>query len=122
MIQIYDDATLEAALATSLDTTTRELVDRIVSDARSSDLWELTCIVLIADDDTAGEFEAVLGYPPSTGPLGGEGAAAVTYWSWREDHGPNGDTVELLVPAGDEGFCWFLIMGRGWFDTRIGIE
>lgn len=118
-ILIYDDSSLEAALAAPLAATTRELVDRIVSDARASDLWELTCIVIIADEDTAGEFEAVLGYPPSTGPLGGEGAAAVPYWSWRDHHG---DTVELLVPAGDEGFCWFLIMSRAWFDARIGIE
>jgi hypothetical protein len=119
MIQIYDDSSLEDALATMLDNTTRELVGRIVADARASDLWELTCIVIIADHNTAGEFEAVLGYPPSTGPLGGEGAAPVPYWSWREDHG---DTVELLVPAGDEGFCWFLIMPRAWFDTRIGLD
>lgn len=119
MIEIYDDATLQDALSFPLDATCRELLCRIVSDARASELWELTCIVIVGDGDTAGEFEALLGYPPSTGPLGGEGAAAVPYWSWREDHG---DWMELLVPAGDEGFCWFLIMSRTWFDTRIGIE
>ena len=122
MIEIYDDATLEAALAHPIAPTTRDLVQRIVFDARASDLWELTCIVIIGDDDTAGEFEAVLGYPPSTGPLGGEGVAASPYWSWRGDHGTNGDTVELLVPAGDEGFCWFLIMSRRWFEEQIGID
>lgn len=122
MIEIYDNSTLEDALATPLDNTTRELVGRIAFDARASGLWKLTCIVIVGDGDTAGEFEAVLGYPPSTGPLGGEGGAASPYWSWREDHGTNGDTVELLVPAANEGFCWFLIMSRAWFDTRTGIK
>ena len=123
MLTIYDDATLIVALATPLNDTCRDLICRIASDARTLDLWDtLTAIVLIADDDTAADFEAVLGYPPCTGLLGGEGAAAVPYWSWREAHGPNGDTVELLVPAGDEGFCWFLLMSRAWFDSRIGIE
>ena len=119
MIQIYDDDTLEAAVAAPLDDTVRGLINRIVSDAHSSDLWQLTCIVVIEDNDTVDDFEAILGFLPSTGPLGGEGAAAVPYWSWREDHR---DTVELLVPAGDEGFCWFLIMSRAWFDTRIGMS
>ena len=120
MLTIYDDATLETALATPLSDTRRELICRIASDARATELWELTCIVLVEDGDTAGEFEDVLGYPPSLGPLGGEGAADMPYWSWREAHGVTGDTIELLVPAGDEGFCWFLIMSRGWFASRIG--
>lgn len=120
---VLDDASLAAALATPLGIITRDLVGRIVFDARACDLWDtLTCIVLIAEEDTADDFEAVLGYPPSTGPLGGEGAAVGPYWAWREDHGRDGDTVELLVPVGDEGFCWFLIMSRAWFDTQIGIE
>ena len=120
MIQIYDDDTLEAALAATLDDTVRELINRIVSDARTLDLWgELTAIVVIADNDSAAEFEAILGYPPSTGPLGGEGAAVLPYWARREDHG---DTVELLVPAGDEGFCWYVITSRAWFDSQIDMS
>jgi len=99
------------------------LIERIAADARASEQWDtLTCILLIDDEDTANDFEAILGYPPRTGPLGGEGEAVMPYWSWREAHGPNGDTIELLVPAGDEGFCWFLVMSTAWFDSRIGIE
>lgn len=74
MFQIYDDLSLVSALADMPDAVTHDLIERIVARARVSGLWDtLTCIVLIDDDDTAGDFEAVLGYPPSTGPLGGEG-------------------------------------------------
>ena len=121
MMTIYDDATLEAVLATPLSDTRRDLIERIVGDARVSGLWDtMTCIVVVDDDDTAAAFESELGYPPSTGPVGGEGAGEVPFWSWCEDHGSNGDLIELLIPAGDEGFCWFLIMSRTWFESRIG--
>ena len=115
MITIYDDATLEAALATQLDGTRRDLIERITSDARASDLWDaLTGIVLIDDNDTAEDFEEALGFPPSSGPLGIEGD---DYWSWLERHG---DRVEMMMTAGDSGFAWFIIMPTGWFDERIG--
>ena len=114
---IYDDATLAAALAAALDDTSRTLIERIAHDAKASDLWDLTCIVLIDHADTARDFEDLLGYPPSTGPLGGEGAAVEPYWSWREQYW---DYTELLIPVGDEGFAWFIIMPKNWFETRIG--
>ncbi|MEJ6011521.1 hypothetical protein [Novosphingobium aquae] len=118
MITIHDDATLAAALAAACDNTSRALIERIAHDAKASDLWDLTCIVLIDDDDTDREFEEVLGYPPSLGPLGGEGAAVEPYWSWCEQHR---DWTELLITAGDSGFAWFVIMPSGWFEARIGI-
>ena len=114
---IYDDITLAAALAAAPDGTSRTLIERIAHDAKASDLWNLTCTVLIDHADTARDFEDLLGYPPSTGPSGGEGAAVEPYWSWWEQHGTY---TELLIPAGDEGFAWFLIMPSGWFDSRIG--
>lgn len=117
MITIHDDATLEATLASPLDITSRELVDRIVSDARASELWELTAIVVVQGEDTAEDFVSVLGYPPSTGPLGGEGEPLLPYWSWLERHG---GWTELLITAGDTGFAWFIIMPNSWFDSRIG--
>lgn len=119
MHTIYDDVTLAAALAAAPNNTSRTLLERIAHDAKASDLWELTCIVLIGEDDTDREFEEVLGYPPCPGPLGGEGAAVEPYWSWLERHG---GWVELLITAGDSGFAWFLIMPDGWFEARIGGE
>jgi hypothetical protein len=117
MHTIHDDATLAAALAAAPDCTSRTLIERIAHDAKACDLWNLTCIVLIGDDDTDREFEEVFGYPPSTGPLGGEGAAVLPYWSWRERHG---GWTELMIAAGDGDFAWFIIMPTGWFETRIG--
>lgn len=111
---IYDDATLAAA---TCDDTSRSLIERIAHDAKVSDLWELTCIVVIGENDSEGDFEDVLGFPPSTGPLGGEGARVEPYWSWLERHG---DRVELMMTAGDSGFAWFVIMSESWFATRIG--
>ena len=105
---IYDDATLAAA------TTDRALIERIAHDAKASDLWELTCIVVIGDNDTAEDFEEALGFPPSSGPLGIEGD---DYWSWLERHG---DRVEMMMTAGDSGFAWFVVMPTDWFDARIG--
>lgn len=116
---IYDDATLAAALAATLDDTSRTLLERIAHDAKASDLWELTCIVVIDHADTAHAFEDVLGYPPSTGPLGGEGEAPDPYWSWLERHG---DLVELMMTAADSGFAWFIITPESWFEAHIGGE
>ncbi len=116
---IYDDLTLTAALAATPDGTSRTLIERIAHDAKASDLWELTCIVVIGDYDTDREFEEVLGYPPSTGPLGGEGAAVEPYWSWLERHG---GWVELMITAADTGFAWVVVMPTGWFETRIGVR
>ena len=114
---IYDDTTLAAALAAAPDGISRTLIERIAHDAKASDFWTLTCIVLIGDHDTDQQFEEVLGYPPSTGPLGGEGAAVEPYWSRLERRG---GWTELLITAGDTGFAWFIIMPTGWFETRIG--
>ena len=114
---IYDDITLAAALAAAPDGTSRTQIERIAHDAKASDLWNLTCTVLIDHADTARDFEDLLGYPPSTGPLGGEGAAVEPYLSWLERHG---GWTELMINAGDNGFAWFLIMPTGWFETRIG--
>ena len=117
MITIYDGATLEAAQSTPLNPTILEMVRRIVSHARTSGLWQLTCIVIVEETDSAQEFEAVLGFPPSTGPLGGEGGAAEPYWAWLEERG---DWIELLIPAGNDGFAWYILMTRDWFEARIG--
>ncbi len=117
MHTIYDNATLAAALAVAPDDTSRNLIERIAQDAKASALWEQTCIVLIEENDTARQFEQLLGYPPSTGPLGGEGEALLPYWSWLERHG---GWTELLITAGNEGFAWFILMPNSWFETRIG--
>lgn len=104
MLTIYDDTTLQAALTTPLDKTCADLIECIASDARASDLWELTCIVVVENGDTAEEFEDVLGYSPSTGPLGSEGEA---YWSWLERHD---GWHEMLITAGDTGFAYFVLI------------
>lgn len=114
---IYDDATLTAALAATCDHTSRTLIERIAHDAKASDLWELTCIVLFEHDDTAQDFEGVLGFPPSTGPLGGEGEAPEPYWSWKERHD---EWIELMMTAGNSGFAWFIVMPESWFVAHIG--
>ena len=98
MLIIDDDASLATALAAAPDGTSRTLIEHIFHDSKASELWELTCIVLIGDNDTDRQFEEVFGYPPSTGPLGGEGAAVLPYWSWRERLG---GWTELLLTAGD---------------------
>ncbi len=107
MINIYDDATLEAALATPLNDTCRELVCRIASDAKASDLWHLTCILVIDFDDAAGELESTLGFDPLTGPLHVHGEPFVPYWAWLERHA---DHFEMLITAGDEGFATFVLI------------
>lgn len=56
----------------------RVLIKRIPQNAPASDLWELTCIVVIGNNNTAADFENALGFPPSSGPLGIEGDE---YWS-----------------------------------------
>jgi hypothetical protein len=66
---IYDEATLTAALDVTRDDTSRTLIERIAHDAKASDLWELTCIVLIEHNDTAQDFEEALGFDPALGPL-----------------------------------------------------
>lgn len=116
---IYDDATLAAALAVELDETSRALVERIAHDAKASDLWELTCIVVIGDNDTAQNFEGALGFDPALGPLGGEGEPFDPYWVWKERHG---DWIELMMTAGDSGFAWFIIVPESWFEAHIGGE
>lgn len=117
MLIIDDDASLAAALTLAPDSTSRTLIEHIAHDAKASDLWDWTCIVLIGDNDTDRQFEEVFGYPPSIGPLGGEGAAVLPYWSWRERLG---GWTELLLTAGDTDIAWFIIMPTGWFETRIG--
>ncbi|MBK9011121.1 hypothetical protein [Novosphingobium sp.] len=114
---IYDDATLAAALAATCDDTSRTLIERIAHDAKASDLWELTCIVLVEQNDTAQVFGGVLGFPPSTGPLGGEGEQFEPYWCWKERHG---EWIELMMTAGNSGFAWFMVMPERWFMTHIG--
>ena len=114
---IYDDATLATAQAATCDLTSRTLIERIAHDAKASDLWELTCIVVIDHADTAQAFKDVLGYSPFTGPLGGEGAAVEPYWSWLERHG---GWVEMMMTAGDSGFAWFVIMPEDWFAIHVG--
>lgn len=111
---IYDDLTLAAALTATPDCTSRTLIERIAHDAKASDLWELTCIFVIGDNDTAQGFEEALGFQPSCGPLGVKGD---DYWSWLERHGVR---VEMMITGGDSGFAWFVIMPTGWFDERIG--
>ena len=76
---IYDDATLVTALTAASDDTSRELIELIAADATGSELWDLSCIVLVDPQDTAQDFERVLGFAPSTGPLG---AAREAHSSW----------------------------------------
>lgn len=111
---IYDDATLEAALTAARDDTSRQLIELIAADAKASELWDLSCMVLVDRQDTAQDFERVLGFAPSTGP---SGAAGEAYWSWREQRG---GWTELHITAGDSEFAWFVVMPTDWFDARIG--
>ncbi|MXO74812.1 hypothetical protein GRI40_06205 [Altererythrobacter aerius] len=107
MLTIYDDATLEAALATPLGDTCRNLIGRIVSDARASDLWDqLTCIVLIDPNDDAKDLEGILGFDPKEGPLGNAVGELIPWWDWLEHH-PG--WFELLTTTGTD-FAYFLLV------------
>lgn len=108
MIQIYDDASLEAALATPLDATTRDLVDRIVSDARASDLWELTSIAIVDGKDDDQELEGMLGFDPLTGPLGyDEEGQFVPWWNFMQKAE---GYCELLHCVGD--FAYYVLVAE----------
>ena len=112
MQTIHDNATLAAVLAAAPDGTSRTLIERIAHDAKASELWELTCIVLVEHNDTAQDFEEVLGFDPALGPLeDGE-----PYWCWEERHG---ETIEILITAGNEGFVWFVIAPLAWYAAHI---
>ena len=107
MLTIYNNATLDTALATPLNDTCRELIGRIASDAQASDLWDLTCIIVIEPDDAEGELESTLGFDPLTGPLRVHDEPFVPYWAWLERHA---DHFEMLITAGDEGFAYFVLI------------
>ena len=107
MIQIYDDETLSAALGGSADAELALLVKSIADGSRASDLWALTCILIVEPCDSGSELEGALGFDPLTGPLHEPGEPFVPYWSWL---GRRGDWHQMLVTAGDSGFAWFLLV------------
>ncbi|QDM40633.1 hypothetical protein [Altererythrobacter sp. TH136] len=103
---IYDDATLEAALATPLDANLRDLVNRIVSHARMSGLWGLTCIAVLEPVDGKEDLEQLLGFDPMTGPLGDADGEFTPWWDWLEHH-PG--YFEVLHTTGTE-FAYFVLV------------
>lgn len=106
MIEIYDDTTLEAALAAPLDPACRDLVNRIASDARASDLWFHTCIAVVEPADDTENLEQLLGFDPTIGPLGDAAGEFTPWWDWLE-HYPG--YFELLHTTGTD-FAYFVLV------------
>lgn len=107
MFTIYDDTTLAAALRTLPDSAVRDTLSRIVSDAKASNLWALTCVLVTHAEDNATDLQEVLGFDPLKGPLHEEGMSFEPYWSWLERHKNH---YEMMVTAGDGGFAYFILV------------
>ena len=107
MLTIYDDATYDAALNNLPASEIRDTLFRIVQDAKASDLWTLTCVLLVQASDDEAELRETLGFDPLVGPLREVGSAFEPYWSWLERHR---DHYEMLITAGDEGFANFVLV------------
>lgn len=105
MITIFDDETLAAAEGQLTDQTLRDLIARIVHDARASGLWsDLTCILVVEPDDTAETISDTLGFSPLEGPFGEAGSP---YWTWLDAHR---GWHEMLLTVGNGGFAYFLLI------------
>lgn len=105
MLEIYEE-TIAAALTAPLDAVCRDLVGRIVSDARASGLWDLTCIAVLDPTDGTEDLKQLLGFDPRTGPLGGADGEFTPWWDWLEHH-PG--YFELLHTTGSD-FAYFVLV------------
>lgn len=97
---------LSVALGHIGEPTLRQLLIRIARTATVSDLWPVTCIVIIDPADGVEELEQLLGFDPVTGPLGEADGEFTPWWDWQENH-PG--YFEVLHTTGTE-FAYFLLV------------
>lgn len=108
MIEIYDDVTLTAALAAPISNNLSCQIEAIASDARASDLWQLTCIVIVEANDNEALLRDILGFDPLLGPLGyDEAGQFMPWWSFLQKAG---DHYELLHCVGD--FAYYVLVAE----------
>ena len=107
---ICDDETFAAARVEISDGGLATIIERIVHEAKASDLWDLTCILVVDPADDGSELQHILGFDFSDGPLADASAEFMPWWQWLVRHG---EWYELLHTAGDTGYATFILVPVG---------
>lgn len=112
MESLYDQASIDAAMAQPLDPSLRIILARHLDIADTEGLTELSFILVIEAGDTEKAIEAEIGFSPLVSPLDGArfGTAHFEpYWAFLRA----GDCWnEMIVTVGNSGFAFILLISN----------
>lgn len=117
MISLYDQASVDAALAASLDPQLHKLLADRVHDARATGLIRMTHFLVVEPGDSEDDIVEVLGMSPLTSPLDGAKYGSPSFqpwWDYLEFHPGEPGYYEMVICVGNSGWAAIvLIRGKG---------
>lgn len=110
MLSLYDNASIEAALASPMEPQLHQLLADRIDDAAKTGLLDLTHIVVVQPGDCEHTIAEEICLSPLTNPLDGQRFGShefVPWWDWLEQHD---DFFEMVICVGNSGMAFILLI------------
>ena len=113
MLSFYDRATIEGALALSLDSQLHNLLASRIANLTArgfDDLIDMTHFLVIEAGDTQADIELEVGFSPLVNATDGTRFGSIDFhpsWDWLQYHD---GWFELIVTVGNSGFAFVLLI------------
>jgi hypothetical protein len=110
MLSLYDQSSIEAALASPLDPRLEQLLADRIHDAAQTDLLGLTHLLVVQPGDCEHTIAEEICLSPLTNPIDGERFGSpefVPWWDWLQQHD---GWFEMIITVGNSGFAFILLI------------
>lgn len=110
MLSLYDNASIEAVLASPLEPRLHQLLADRIEDAAKTDLLDLTHIVVVQPGDCEHAIAEEICLSPLTNPLDGQRYSSPEFQAWWDYLESHDGYFEMIITVGNSGFAFILLI------------
>ena len=110
MLSLYDQAKMEAALASPVDPRLHQLLADRIHDAAETELLGLTHLLVIQPGDCEHTIAEEIGLSPLTNPIDGARFGSPDFQPWWDFLEQRDGWFELVICVSNSGFAFILLI------------